>query len=266
VSIVTGAPGTATLTFRIGSETRAVTVVVGPPEPGTEPPIVARPVGVVLLAPPSAGRLITPPSTQSAFTLQLLSAAAGAAVPVTVSTSDANVATVSGSVSIAAGARTASVTIVTGAEGTATLTFRAGTEMRQLTIVVGTPPPGTEPPVVAAPVGVVVLQQRVLGTVFTSAGGQPNVNVTLLSNPAGTQTAVTVSTTDPNVASVSGTPIVPAGGRTVALHVVTGTQGVATLTLRAGNDLAQIVVVVGTPPASVLPVIMAPVVGVEVKQ
>ncbi len=266
VSIVTGVPGTATLTFRIGSETRALTVVVGPPEPGTEPPIVARPVGLVLLAPPSAGRLITPPSTQSAFTLQLLSTAAAGVTPVTVSTSDANVASVSGSVAIAAGARTASVTIVTGVQGTATLTFRAGTETRQLTIVVGTPAPGTEPPVIAGPVGIVLLQQRVLGTVFTSAGGQPNVNVTLLSNPASTPTAVAVSTTDPNVASVSGTPVVAAGGRTVALHVVTGAQGVATLTLRAGSDLAQIVVVVGTPPASLLPLVTAPIVGVEVKQ
>ena len=111
-----------------------------------------------------------------------------------------------------------------------------------------------------------MLQQRVLGTVFTSAGGQPNVNVTLLSNPAGSTTPVTVSTTDPNVASVSGTPVVAAGGRTVALHVVTGAQGVATLTLRAGSDLAQIVVVVGTPPASLLPLVTAPIVGVEVKQ
>jgi hypothetical protein len=50
------------------------------------------------------------------------------------------------------------------------------------------------------------------------------------------------------------------------LTIQTGVQGVATLTLRAGSDVAQIVVVVGTPPASLLPLIAAPIVGIEVKQ
>ena len=266
VTVVTGVQGTATLTFRAGTETREMTIVVGPPTPGTEPPTVASPVGVVLLAAPSAGRLITSPAAQSTFTLQLLSTAAAAATSVSVTSSDANVASVSGPIVIPAGTRAASVTLLTGVEGSATLTFRAGTETRELTIVVGTPPPGTEPPVIAGPVGVVLLQQRLLGTVFTAPGGQPNVSLTLLASPAGAPTPVTVTSSDANVASVNGTPIVSTGARTVALNVVTGIDGVATLTLRAGSDVAQVVVVVGTPPAALIPVITAPIVGIRVQQ
>jgi len=266
VTVTTGVPGTATLTFRAGNQTRQLTVVVGPPPPGTEPPIVARPIGIVLLAAPSAGRLITSPAAQAAFTLQLLSVAAASATPVTVSSSNPSVASISGPVLIAAGARAASVTIQTGVQGTATLTFRAGTETRELTVVVGTPAPGTEPPIIASPVGVVALQQRLLGTVFTPIGGQSTVNLTLLSSPAGSPTPVVVSSSDPNVASIGGAPLVPAGGRAASLNIITGIEGVATLTLRAGSDLAQIVVVVGTPPASRLPLITARIVGVEIKQ
>ena len=160
VTVITGAPGTATLRFQIGSESREVTVVVGPPEPGTEPLVVARAVGVVALAAPSAGQLFTSPAAQSAFTVQLLSTPAIAPITVTVGTSDANIASVLGPVVIPGGARAASVTIVTGAPGSATLTFSAGTETHELTIVVGPPTPGTEPPVVANSVGVVVLQQH----------------------------------------------------------------------------------------------------------
>ena len=266
VTVVSGAAGTATLTFRAGNQTRQVTIVVGPPAPGTAPPIVSSPVGFVVLPAPSAGKLITSPASHPSFALQLLSAAAGAATPVTVTTSDANIASVSGPVVVPVGARVATVTLVTGVAGTATLTFRAGSETRELTVIVGTPPPGTEPPIIASPVGVVVIQQRLLGTVFSPIGGQPSVNLTVLSNPAASATPVVVTTTDASVASVSGSPVVPVGSRVASLHIVTGVQGVATLTLRAGAEVTQIVVVVGTPPASQMPLVTARIVGVEVKQ
>ena len=265
-TVVTGAQGTVTLTFRAGSETRELTVVVGPPAPGTEPPILATPIGVVLLAAPSAGRLITAPAAQAVFALQLLSSPATVATPVTVTSSNTNVASVTASVVIAAGARAASVTIATGVQGSATLTFRAGTETRELTILVGTPPPGTEPPVVASPVGVALTEQRRLGSVFSPVAGQSAVNVTFLANPAASPTTVSVTSSSPDVASVSDAVVVPAGGRVAALTITTGVQGVATLTLRAGSDVAQIVVVVGTPPASMLPLITTSIVGLEIKK
>jgi hypothetical protein len=102
--------------------------------------------------------------------------------------------------------------------------------------------------------------------VLSPIGGQPAVSVSLLSNPASSATQVTVSSSDPNIAIVNGTVTIPAGSRVAALDILTGSAGVATLTLRAGNDVAQIVIVVGTPPASLTPVITAPLVGVQVKQ
>jgi hypothetical protein len=266
ITVTSGVAGTATLTFRAGTETRQVIVVVGTPPAGTAPPIVASPVGLVVLAAPSAGRLITNPATQGAFTLLLVSAPVVTATPVTVTSSNPNVATVTNPVVIAAGARVASVNVVTGVEGTATLTFRAGSETRQLTIVVGTPAPGTVPPVIASPVGVVVIAQRRLGSVFSAIGGQPNLNVTFLSTPAESPTTVTVSSSDPNVAVVNGPVVVGAGSRVAGLTILTGIEGVATLTLRAGSEVAQIVVVVGTPPASLRPLVTAPIVGVEIKK
>ena len=266
IAIATGDAGTATLTLRAGNESVQLSVVVGTPPPGTVPPILAAPVGIVLIPTPSVGRLFTAPAVHSTFGVTLLPSPAAADTPVTISTSDASVASVSGSVVIPGGGRAASVTIVTGVRGSATLTLRAGAETRELTIVVGPPAPGTVPQVFANPVGVVLLQERRLGTLFTSIGGQPSVNLILLSSPAGSPIPVTVSTTDPNVASVSGTPIVPSGGQIAALNIVTGIQGVATLTLRAGSDVVQIVVVVGTPPAALVPVITAPIVGVGVNQ
>src|SRR5439155_6682888 len=147
VTIVAGVAGTATLRFTANGETRELTVVVGAPTPGTEPPVIAQPAAFVILPAPSAGRLITSPATQAAFTVQLLSMSAAVATPVVVTSSDGTIATVQGPVVIQAGARAASVTIITGVPGTATLRFHAGGETRELSIVVGTPPPGTEPPI-----------------------------------------------------------------------------------------------------------------------
>ncbi|MEN3340225.1 MAG: large repetitive protein, partial [Acidobacteriota bacterium] len=265
ITLTNGAEGSATLTFHAGSETWQVSVVVGTPAPGTAPPTLASPVGVVLLGAPSAGRLITPPATSGTFMLQLVSVAVTTATPVTVTSSNPAIAAVSDSIVIAPGSKAGPVTIVTGTEGIATLTFRAGTETRQLTIVVGTPAPGTEPLVLADPVGVVVIEQRRLGSVISAAGGQPTLNVTVLSAPAASPTIVTVSSSAPNVASVSGPVVIAAGDRGAAITILTGIEGVATLTLRAGSDVAQVVVVVGVPPISLRPLVTAPVVGVEIK-
>jgi hypothetical protein len=214
----------------------------------------------------SAGRLITSAATQSAFIVQILSTAAAATTSVTVTSSNASVVTVSGPVVIRAGSRTALVSIATGVEGTAVLRFRANGETSELSIVVGTPPPGTAPPIIASPVGLAVLQQRLLGTLFTPIGGQATTSLTLLSSPAGSVTPVTISSTDPSVASAGATASVPAGSRAVSINILTGLEGVATLTLRAGSEVAQVVIVVGKPPASRLPLVTAQIVGVEVKQ
>ena len=100
---------------------------------------------------------------------------------------------------------------------------------------------------------------------FTPIGGQPNVSLTLLASAAASPTTVTVTSSDPTIASVNAAVVVAAGSQVADVHIVTGIEGVATLTLSAGSNVVQIVVVVGTPPANLLPVITARIVGVEVK-
>jgi hypothetical protein len=111
-----------------------------------------------------------------------------------------------------------------------------------------------------------MIPQQQLGSVFSGIGAQSSVNLTLLSTPAASSVPVVVTSSDPNVATVNGDVVIAAGSRIASLTIATGAQGVATLTLRHGGELAQIHVVVGTPPASHLPLIVAPIVGVSVKQ
>jgi hypothetical protein len=116
----------------------------------------APPVGLVVLPPPSLGQVVAPVSGEQTVTLRLLSSPATADTLVTVSSSNPAVATVEGSVLIPAGEQVAELTITTGVEGEAVLTLRSGTEVWELTVIVGTPPPGSVPPILAPPVGVEV--------------------------------------------------------------------------------------------------------------
>ncbi len=264
--LTTGVAGIATLTLRTATDVRLLTVIVGPPPASTVPLTVAKPVGVVALQPPLVGRVFGGVGTHSSVTLKLLSSPAATATAVLVSSSDPNVVNVTGPVVVAAGSQSATIDLSNGIEGTATLTFRASGEIRQLSVVVGTPPAGTVPLVFAAPVGVNVLQQRQLGHLFSAVGGQRSVTLTLVGSTAITDTPVFVTTSDANVAGGSSPVVIPAGSRTATIHVTTGVQGVATLTLTAGASISQLVVVVGTPPAALLPIITAPIVGLEIKK
>ncbi|PYM68400.1 MAG: hypothetical protein DME11_00525 [Candidatus Rokuibacteriota bacterium] len=141
-----------------GTEVRELTVIVGPPPAGAVPPIVAPPAGVIVQAAPSAGQLIVPGSGQQTLTVPLLPTPATADTPVTVRSSDPAIASVVGSVVIPAGSQVATMTIATGTQGIAFLTMTAEGEVRELTVIVGTPPPATVPPVVAPPVQIDVAQ------------------------------------------------------------------------------------------------------------
>ena len=158
LTITTGTRGIAFLTMTAGTEVRELTVIVGPPPAGSVPPIVASPAGVFVQAAPSAGQLIVPGSGQQTLTVPLLPTPATADTPVTVRSSDPAIASVVGSVVIPAGSQVATMTIATGTQGIAFLTMTAGAEVRELTVIVGTPPPATVPPVVAPPVQIDVAQ------------------------------------------------------------------------------------------------------------
>ena len=119
------------------------------------PAILAARVGVALLTPPSAGELILGVSDQQTVDIRLLTAAVGAQTPVVVTSSDPTIVTVTEPVVVEAGDRVARLTLATGAsEGEATLTLRAGSEVAELSVFVGPPPPGRLPVIVAPIVGV----------------------------------------------------------------------------------------------------------------
>jgi hypothetical protein len=264
VTIQTGTAGTATLTFVAGSEVRVLTVVVGAAQ-GSIPGVSAQPVEFVWLPALSAGRVFTPVTGQMTVNVQLLSAPAATTTTVTATSSDPNIATVSGPVTIAAGSQTATVTLQTGVQGTATITFTAAGESRQLTVIVGTPPANLLPVVSARPVGVVVLPAAQSGKVFSAVSGQTAVTVPLLAAPAAATTPVAVSSSNPAVATVIGSPTIAAGSRSATLNIAAGGQGVATLTLSANGTISQVVVVVGTPPPGMVPTVTAPIVGIQVQ-
>src|SRR5439155_22463511 len=96
------------------------------------------------------------------------------------------------------------------------------------------------------------------------ASGQQTATVPLLPTPASVDTPVTVTSTDPAVATVLGTVVVRAGSQTATLTVTIGTAGTALLTLRAGTEVRGLTVIVGTPPAGSVPPIIAPPAGVVV--
>src|SRR5439155_17706578 len=117
---------------------------------------------------------------------------------------DPAVATVLGTVVVPAGSQTATVTITTGTAGTALLILQAGTEVRGLTVIVGPPPAGSVPPIMAAPVEVTVLRPQSLGQLITPTSGQQTLTLPLLPTPATADPPVTAPSSDPAVATVLG--------------------------------------------------------------
>jgi hypothetical protein len=266
ITITTGAPGTATLTFSVGGSTSQLTVLVGPPFTGL-PPVSARPVGVVLRPAASLGRVFADMASSRGVSLPLLAATAASPTTVAVTSDNPAIAQVVGTVTVPAGSTAADVQIQTGQQGTATLTFTAAGVVRQVTIVVGTPPAGTVSPISARPVGVVLLPSPAspsAGRVFTATSAQASVGVRLLSSPAAATTPVTVTSSNPDVATVSGPVSIQAGEQIAAITLQTGAQGIATLRFVAGGETRELTVVVGTPPAGLVPAVSARPVGVVV--
>src|SRR5206468_3362610 len=214
------------LTLRAGTEVRGLTVIVGPPPAGSVPPIIAPPAGVAVLPAPSAGQLGRATCSERMLTVPLLPTPATDDKPVTVTSTDPAVATVLGAVVVRAGSQTATLTITTGTAGTALLTLQAGSQVRGLTVIVGPPPAGSVPPIIAPPAGVVVLPAPSAGQLIVPGSGQQTLTVPLLPTPATADTPVTVRSSDPAIASVVGSVVIPAGSQVATMTIATGTQGI----------------------------------------
>jgi hypothetical protein len=171
-------------------------------------------------------------------------------------------------VSVAAGAFVpqgstfARVSITTGAAGSAELSLRAGATGRTLTVFVGVAPPDRVPAIVAAPVGVAVRSLPSAGTAIVPVGQSPTLTIDLLAADAAAATPVSVTTSDPAVANVSGPVVISAGSRRATFTLTTGVAGSAQLSFRVGLEGRTLDVIVGAAPPDRVPAILAPAVGV----
>jgi hypothetical protein len=161
----------------------------------------------------------------------------------------------------------ATLPLMTGVAGEAVLILRAGTEVRQLTVIVGVPPPGRVVPVSAVPVGLAVLQAGTAGTLFLDVNGRREVVLRLLSVPEAADVTIEASSTNPPVASITPDSVtLQAGQQDATFTVQTGASNAeALITLRIGTDVRTLLVVVGVPPQARIPLTLAPSVGVEVE-
>jgi hypothetical protein len=267
--ITTGAGGTALVTLVAGDEGRELRVISGAPSLSNTPPVFAPPIGMVIVPFPSAGDVIVPESSTRTVTLRVLAAPAATDTLLVIASSDPSVASIAGPVVIAAGQTDAAFEITTGAAGTAIVTLVAGDEGRELRVISGDPSLADTPPVVASPIGVVVMEPGSAGTLFLEPGATRTFALPLLAFPSVADLPVSVLSLDPAVATVSpGVAVIPTGESAVTL-TVTATSGVPAETridLGVGVDRETLRVVVGVPPAGMAPPTVAPPVGIEVQE
>jgi len=256
--------GSTTLTLRAGSVGRELAIRVGTPTAREILPVVAPPVGALVLPFPSAGNVLLPEGASRTLTLELVSEPGTEDRVVAVTSSDPAVASVVGEVRLAAGATGAAIPLTTGEAGEALLTLRLGDEGRELRVVVGDVPAGRRPPVVARPVGAAVRPFPLAASLAVPAGVSRSVTITLLPTPATGAIPVAVRSSDPAVADVSGPVSIPAGGVSAVLPLVVGEVGQATLTLTYGDEGRELRVLVGAPGPRTTPPVLARPVGVAV--
>jgi hypothetical protein len=156
-----------------------------------------------------------------------------------------------------------------GTAGQATVTLQSGADLRQVAIFVGPPWPLDKMPLfLSLPVGVKVLEPPSAGQAIVSKDNVLTITLPFLSTPATEDLAVTVQNSNPAVLSVEEPVFVWQGDREVTLALTTpDTNGEAVLTLKAGADVRRVHVFVGPPwTADKIPLIVAPMVGVEVEE
>ena len=264
ITIVTGISGTADLFLTAGTDVRALTVTSGT---GAVPPFASAPaIGVAIAPAPSVGSVATPSIGQQTIGLRLLAAAAATDVPVVASSTNSQVVRVLSASAIRAGTQVSDLTFETGNAGVATITLRAGSEVRELTVVVGGDGSASTTPVLAPAVGVAVRPAPLAGVIVSPVGGTALVGLRLLGAPAASDIVAHVSSSNAAVANVPATVLIRAGEQVAQLGIVTPTAGVAEILVTAGAQTVGFTVITGTPPAGAVPIITAPIVGVQIQK
>jgi hypothetical protein len=269
LTITTGAEGTAVLTLTAGDLVRSVMVIVGTPTPDRTPVAMAPIVGTSVIGLPFIGQAFAPLGASINLGLTLLAQPATQPVSVTVTSNNASVAQPTSSVvQIPVGSRVADIAVQTGSGGTATLTLEFDGIRREFTMVVGFGPTATSTPVIfALPVGLSIVPAPAIGRVIAPAGNavQGVLGVQLLTAPRAAPVAVSVTSSNPLIATAVAGSI--AAGELVSPVTVatTGTAGVTVVTFEFAGERRELLVVVGSPSAGELPAVVAPVLGVEVQ-
>ncbi|MEB2343973.1 MAG: carboxypeptidase regulatory-like domain-containing protein [Deltaproteobacteria bacterium] len=155
-TITTGAAGTAIVMLVAGDDGRELRVTSGAPSPASTPPVVAPPVGIAVLEAGTAGTLFIEPGDTRSFELTLLAYPSLGDLPVSATSLDPSVATVSpGAQVLPTGESAITLTVTATAAGNAEtrIDLAFGVERRTLRVVVGVPAAASAPTTVAPPVG-----------------------------------------------------------------------------------------------------------------
>jgi hypothetical protein len=239
---------------------------VSDPSPGQTLSPSSAVTGIAVSQAPTAGHLFTPPARTSTVTVRLLSQPLAGDTPLTVTVTSSNPAVATATATaIQPGEQTVTLTINALTSGVTVLTVRAGTDVRTITIIVGSPTPGSTPVALGAPVGVATSAPPTAGQVVTSAGRTATITIKILLSPHSGSTALPVSVTssDPAIATAVASAVQP-GSQVTTLTITTLADGVVSLTLRAGTFVGAVGVFVGAPPPAGTPLAVAAPVGVSV--
>ena len=264
--------GTAILTVRAGSQVRSLTIVVGAPSAGTAPPYAAaRPVGLRTTALPGSPGVFAPSAATRSLQVRVLRAPAAANRSISIASSDPAVVQVEGPSHVMAGEQTVEIVLRTGAAGRAHLTFDVDGERSSIEILVDEAPSAAAPLAAAAPVGVRLTSSPGVGAVLAPAGvvSAATLVVPLLPAPTSGPVTVQVTSSHPSIVSIAGVGqafTIPAGEQTLALPLsMSGTTGISVVTFEFGGERRDLLVVVGDSHPSQTPLLVAPVVGVEIR-
>ncbi len=261
VSGLTGGSTSVLANTLLGTE--AAVISVSTPVSGRELRPLAPAVRTIVLSPPSLGRVILPENSQRTIVLEVLGTPAAADMTTIVISSNPAVADIGANPVVLQNEQTVALTIDTGSQGTAELILRAGQEVRRLQVTVGIPPSGTEPPMVAASVGVLIPETPSIGQVRLPVASAWDISVLLLDAPAPTEVEVSVTSGDPSVADVTEPVVIPYGGRSAILSLETSVEGTAVLILSTDDLVRELTVNVGLPAAEIAPPTVARPVGIR---
>lgn len=271
VAVTAQGNGRATLIFRAGGQTWTLEVIVGPSSAAQSPVVLAPPVGASVIPAPGA-TVFAPTGAGRTLSVRALAQPAAANTVVIVSSSDPAVATVESPAMILAGEQVVALSLNAGLAGRATLTIDAGGVRTSLDVRVGTEPGASAPGASAPAVGASVTVNPTLGRVFAPANltSAPTLVLPVLATAAGAPVSVVVTTSHPSVvgigAAASINVIVAAGQQTLELPLsIPGVEGVSVITFEFEGQRRQLLVIVGNPPASQIPALSAPLVGVEIR-